>query len=629
MTDFVTGTLITEPFLDALNTNFAALNSAIQDAAFSIYADRAALQAADVDPTNGRVYLKFFDSTQPADGGAAWYDRMASAPVTEQPWQVRSNDGAWWELSEDGQKITPAMYGYPGNSFSLTVNDPWERIMREAPSDDDVTIDLAGGTVGAPVAYRHNTDQITTINRKGKMTIRGPLVNGGVTVLLDIAFYIQAVSWFRLWHIDFDRQNPATSDTIIVNKDFIQGQAGFVDLKNVGVVNAYGATRLFIGRGTCSLQHAAADPVGLDTNISISAITQANPAKVTTSTPHGYTTGDYIYVNNVVGMTQVNDTYYTITVLDTTNFTLGVDSSGYSAYVSDGDTYKPIGRNIDVDCTLSTASNIIDMETSAALEIRGRAKVQGDNLHFNINYMPGTACNQAVAIKTGEAYIRAVSVTGPGAPGTRAVTHGFWFSRGVSMTFIAENVDAGRFCGSKNVLNGLTVRQGTIGGLNANEDGTGTGHLVFEDCEVGVWGDVALANVRISEVTFINCDRNFRSNGDANDAYFKGVGTMDQNYGYINYTADQDETWLWLDHGSFIDDTATLTADRSITLTNEQKWATHVRYVRTGTGVFNRLIKSGNGQTIATMPANTWIELFKKNVNNAAADWVVFATGTI
>lgn len=72
----------------------------------------------------------------------------------------------------------------------------------------------------------------------------------------------------------------------------------------------------------------------------ISAITQANPAKVT-STAHGYSTGDQVIIETVVGMTQVNSSsagqVYTITKVDADNFTLnGINSTGYTAYSSAG-----------------------------------------------------------------------------------------------------------------------------------------------------------------------------------------------------------------------------------------------------------------------------------------------------
>ena len=69
----------------------------------------------------------------------------------------------------------------------------------------------------------------------------------------------------------------------------------------------------------------------------ISSITQANPAVVTTSTDHGLVTGDEIRITGVIGMTQVNDREFVITVVDADEFSLnGEDSTGHTAYVFGG-----------------------------------------------------------------------------------------------------------------------------------------------------------------------------------------------------------------------------------------------------------------------------------------------------
>jgi len=70
--------------------------------------------------------------------------------------------------------------------------------------------------------------------------------------------------------------------------------------------------------------------------VTITDITQAINGVVTTDAAHGYTTGDVVYILEVVGMTEVNDTLFTITVLTTTTFELNVDTSSFIAYVSDG-----------------------------------------------------------------------------------------------------------------------------------------------------------------------------------------------------------------------------------------------------------------------------------------------------
>jgi hypothetical protein len=69
----------------------------------------------------------------------------------------------------------------------------------------------------------------------------------------------------------------------------------------------------------------------------ITGITQADPAVVTTSAAHGRTTVDLVTIAAVVGMVEVNDRAFTITVLSPTTFELDdEDSTGHTAYVSDG-----------------------------------------------------------------------------------------------------------------------------------------------------------------------------------------------------------------------------------------------------------------------------------------------------
>ena len=77
---------------------------------------------------------------------------------------------------------------------------------------------------------------------------------------------------------------------------------------------------------------------------SISAITQGNPARVTTTNAHGYTEGTPVTIVDVVGMTNLNGNEYFMDVIDSTNFDLytdellstGVNSTSYPAYTSGG-----------------------------------------------------------------------------------------------------------------------------------------------------------------------------------------------------------------------------------------------------------------------------------------------------
>lgn len=69
----------------------------------------------------------------------------------------------------------------------------------------------------------------------------------------------------------------------------------------------------------------------------ITAIAQpTNPTQIT-SVAHNLSTGAVIQITGVVGMTQLNGNFYTITVIDANTFSLnGIDNTAFGAYVSGG-----------------------------------------------------------------------------------------------------------------------------------------------------------------------------------------------------------------------------------------------------------------------------------------------------
>lgn len=82
----------------------------------------------------------------------------------------------------------------------------------------------------------------------------------------------------------------------------------------------------------------------------VTNITQANPAVVTTSAPHGFADDDAVTLTGVVGMTEINGTTYyvksspTTTTLELEESPSGpdLDSTGFTAYTSGG-TINTIG----------------------------------------------------------------------------------------------------------------------------------------------------------------------------------------------------------------------------------------------------------------------------------------------
>src|SRR3990172_5696317 len=69
-------------------------------------------------------------------------------------------------------------------------------------------------------------------------------------------------------------------------------------------------------------------------------ISRANPGMVTTKWPHGFATGVIVKLVDAEGMTQVNDLEVSLTVIDEINFSIGVNTSAFSAYVNKGEARR-------------------------------------------------------------------------------------------------------------------------------------------------------------------------------------------------------------------------------------------------------------------------------------------------
>lgn len=92
-------------------------------------------------------------------------------------------------------------------------------------------------------------------------------------------------------------------------------------------------------------------PTKFQSSVQSGTITGVNqptsPAQIVTNTG-GLATGDKIYIADVVGMTELNDTSYTITVVNSNLLTLdGIDNTAFSAYTSGG-TWTKLNYVINV-----------------------------------------------------------------------------------------------------------------------------------------------------------------------------------------------------------------------------------------------------------------------------------------
>ena len=96
----------------------------------------------------------------------------------------------------------------------------------------------------------------------------------------------------------------------------------------------------------------------------VSAITRANPGQVTTSSAHGFATGQQVYITGAGGMTQINGQLVNLTVVSPTSFTVGIDTSGYSAFTSGG----TVSRLAGLTSSGSWSSGSVTVSATVALQ---------------------------------------------------------------------------------------------------------------------------------------------------------------------------------------------------------------------------------------------------------------------
>jgi Ubiquitin-activating enzyme E1 FCCH domain len=103
-----------------------------------------------------------------------------------------------------------------------------------------------------------------------------------------------------------------------------------------------GGWTVIAGGGDPYLTAGAIYASGLDIStlvappLSVTNITQAASGEVTTATNHNLTTGESITMSGIVGMVNLNGVLVPVTVVDEKHFTIGVNTTGYPAYISGG-----------------------------------------------------------------------------------------------------------------------------------------------------------------------------------------------------------------------------------------------------------------------------------------------------
>jgi len=204
-------------------------------------------------------------------------------------------------------------------------------------------------------------------DKEGSLLVPSSRLITGPNVIIDLA-QIELIKILRaiqgsVRDIEFiavgdGLTDPTDSDTILTNEleskaidswddalitpdstglSLVKAQVTWLSLEANGVLSELG---LKFDNGDL-VTHA------LFKKLTISNITQANPAVVTFSASHGLAAGDELHIDNVVGMTEVNDREFVITVVDADEVSLdGEDSTGHTAYSSAGTAWLVITKTV-------------------------------------------------------------------------------------------------------------------------------------------------------------------------------------------------------------------------------------------------------------------------------------------
>ena len=155
-----------------------------------------------------------------------------------------------------------------------------------------------------------------------------------VNLLNGARVFIDQLQFYRVPHIL--KANVVSGG--IISSIYIRHFSGLghpeYDLVDINTENAAGGAGLY-------LQNMQAYPYAPPTNPVIlpKAITGAsntNPVQLTVPS-HGLSTGDRVGISKVVGMTEINDNRYSITIINSNTISLdGIDGSAFGAYSSGG-----------------------------------------------------------------------------------------------------------------------------------------------------------------------------------------------------------------------------------------------------------------------------------------------------
>jgi hypothetical protein len=159
--------------------------------------------------------------------------------------------------------------------------------------------------------------------------------------------------------------------------------------------------------GNAIFQGMADVNVLVGSTLAVTAITNSNPGTMTVSLNHGYSNAQVINVTGVVGMSGINSTPLTITVVTPTSFTLGINTTSSGTYTSGG-VVTPNFRNTSVTLIYTPDSYTVPFVLPPVQTVTMTVTWNTNSLNIVSNTAVATLVQPAIA-----AYVNAIYVGQP------------------------------------------------------------------------------------------------------------------------------------------------------------------------------------------------------------------------
>lgn len=249
------------------------------------------------------------------------------------------------------------------------------------------------------------TDQFTGLPLNS--TSFGTYISGGSSGVIfeivtpyaeaDLALikYAQSGDVMTLVHPSYDIRELQRFDHdnwVLVKQTFLPAQAGPTNV--AGVQNGAAGSTVYKYKITAASKEGEEESLAgpRAASFSVTGVTQANPAVVTTSAAHGYANGDEVLVTGIVGMTELNGRVFIARGVTGTTFQLeDEDSTEHATYASGGTVQLTHATISNGNATLTAANNINLTWVAAAGAVRYTVYKESQSLYGKLGETEGVA----------------------------------------------------------------------------------------------------------------------------------------------------------------------------------------------------------------------------------------------